>query len=93
MRQAAVHLDSGSYAIAWSGDAETARVLGAGSGPGQVLTSFYRGALSAPIANGVVGDRLQLIQPVFGTLGEIPLFQLHLSPGNELTIADRLGRF
>jgi hypothetical protein len=84
--QGPVHLGTGSYAIEWSGDAGVAKVLGAGSGPGQVLTSFYSPAFRAPLTNGVIVNKLEPISHVFGTLGEMPLFQLHLSTMERSTV-------
>jgi hypothetical protein len=85
--QGRVHIGIGSYAIELSSDANVAKVLGAGNGPGQILTSFYSSMFSASVVNGVVTGKLQPISRSFGTLGEMPLFQLHLSAEGSATLA------
>jgi hypothetical protein len=85
--QGSVRLASGAYAIAWAGDANVARVVGAGL----LMTLYYGREVDAPLTNGAIADKLPAMSPSFGAVGEMPVFQLHLSANSKSTIAEVVG--
>ena len=62
-----------------SGNA-TALLLGSGSSQGQFLTSYFNNSEPVDTLSGAVTVSLRAITLAFGTLGDIPLFQLHTVP-------------
>jgi hypothetical protein len=54
----------------------TARLLGSGTSAGQYLTSYYSALQETAVAHGALVSAVP-VAPRYGTLGDIPLFQLH----------------